>query len=294
MPSGASLGDYLREAFRQRWNLLLFGGGLAAAIMSPWPDALLPLVAAGEIAYLAGLISIPKFREAVDARVHARRRSGSSTEATAEQPRVDALLARISPEARRRFEDIRRRCREMQRLADEVRGRSGHDSSEPSDELRTPALDRLLWVFLRLLVSQSALQRFLASTTERDIEARLKQVTGELETARTAGDERIIRSLQDSVAVSDLRLDNYRKAVANARFVTIELDRIEGKIHALTEMAVNRQDPNILSSQVDSVAESMRQTEQAMTELQHITGLADELAEPPPILDAELDEVQQR
>lgn len=294
MPTGASLGDYLREAFRQRWNLLLFGGGLAAAIMSPWPDALLPLVAAGEIAYLAGLISIPKFRDAVDARVHARQRSGASAAAAAEQPRVDALLARISPEARRRFEDVRRRCREMQRLADEVRGRSGHDSPEASDELRTPALDRLLWVFLRLLVSQSALQRFLASTTEKDIETRLKQVTGELETARTAGDERIVRSLQDSVAVSELRLDNYRKAVANARFVTIELDRIEGKIHALTEMAVNRQDPNVLSSQVDSVAESMRQTEQAITELQHITGLADELAEPPPILDAELDEVQQR
>ena len=60
--------------------------------------------------------------------------------------------------------------------------------------------------------------------------------------------------------------------------MTVELDRIEGKIQALAEMAVNRQDPDFLSSQVDSAAESMRQTEKAVSELQHLTGLADQLA----------------
>jgi hypothetical protein len=73
--------------------------------------------------------------------------------------------------------------------------------------------------------------------------------------------------------------------------VAIELDRIEGKIQVLTEISVNRQDPNFLSSQVDSVAESMRQTERAISELQHITGLTDDLAEPPPILESDWREV---
>ena len=98
----------------------------------------------------------------------------------------------------------------------------------------------------------------------------------------------VIRSLQDSIAMSELRLDNYGRAKKNAGFVTIELDRIEGKIQALAEMAVNRQDPDFLSSQVDSAAESMRQTEKAVSELQHLTGLADQLEEPPPILDSDL------
>jgi hypothetical protein len=56
-------------------------------------------------------------------------------------------------------------------------------------------------------------------------------------------------------------------------------------------MAVNRQDPDFLSSQVDSAAESMQQTEKAVTELQHLTGLADELQEPPSLLDSNLKEV---
>jgi hypothetical protein len=73
--------------------------------------------------------------------------------------------------------------------------------------------------------------------------------------------------------------------------VTIELDRIEGKIQALAEMAVNRQDPDFLSSQVDSAADSMRQTEKAVSELQHLTGLADQLQDPPAILETDLREV---
>ena len=81
------------------------------------------------------------------------------------------------------------------------------------------------------------------------------------------------------------------RAKKNADFVSVELDRIEGKIQALAEMAVNRQDPDFLSSQVDSAAESMRQTEKAVSELQHLTGLADQLEEPPAILETDLRQV---
>ena len=91
--------------------------------------------------------------------------------------------------------------------------------------------------------------------------------------------------------MGELRLDNFNRAKKNDDFVSIELDRIEGKIQALAETAVNRQDPDFLSSQVDSAAESMRQTEKAVSELQHLTGLADQLEEPPPILETDLREV---
>jgi hypothetical protein len=50
----------------------------------------------------------------------------------------------------------------------------------------------------------------------------------------------------------------------------------------------------LISTQVDSAAESMRQTEKAVSELQHLTGLADELQDPPAILDADLRQVLRR
>lgn len=285
---GAGLGDYLKHAFLYRWNLLAFLGSSAAALLMPRPDVFLPLVAAAEIAYLAGLVSHPRFRAAIDARMHqAEKEAAAEPSATPVTRSVGEIVSALPPEARRRFETLHGRCNEMRRIAQDVRGRTS-GGNEAGEEIRTPALDRLLWVFLRLLFSQDALARFLRSTSEQEIRGRLEDLRKSLAAAKEEPDERVVRSLQDNVSVHELRLDNYLKAVKNAQFVAIELDRIEGKIQVLTEMSVNRQDPGFLSSQVDSVAESMRQTEKAISELQHITGLGDELEEPPAILESDV------
>jgi hypothetical protein len=285
-PGGAGLLHYLKEAFLFRWNLLFFLGGAAAAAISPFPDVLLPLACAAELAYLGGLASIPRFRSAIDAKVHADR---SSAGGAAGPPRaaLSDLLRGLDPVARQRFDRLRTRCLEMQRLARGVTGQT----SDPgrTDEIRTPALDRLLWAFLRILYSQQALKRFLAATDEPELQKSLVDLKARQAQAKERGDERIGRSLADSVATGELRLENYRKAVSNAEFVGVELDRIEGKIQALAETAVSHQDPDLISSQVDSVAASMAHTEEAIREINQITGLNEQLSEAPAILNADLE-----
>ena len=287
-PAGARLPDYLREAFFFRWNLLLFLGGTAAAALTPLAPVLLPLVAAGELTYLAGLISIPRFRSAIDAKVYASGGAAGASGAAAPPAKMSvvAMLKGLPADARTRFEGLHARCLEMRGIAAGVRGAAGEIGGV--EDMRTPGLDRLLWLFLRLLMSKTALDRFLQTMNEKDINSRLTELRKNLATAQTANDDRVVKSLQDSIAMAELRLDNFQRAKKNADFVTIELDRIEGKIQALAEMAVNRQDPDFLSSQVDSAADSMRQTEKAVSELQHLTGMADQLDEPPAILDADL------
>jgi hypothetical protein len=289
-PQGAGMQDYLREAFLFRWNLLFFLGGTAAAAMAPLSAALLPLVAAGEIVYLAGLVSVPRFRAAIDAKMHAAS-GGATPDAPPAQPAQSlvTMLAGLPDDARTRFERLHARCLEMRGIAAGVRGAAGDQHGAP-EEIRTPGLDRLLWLFLRLLLSKTALDRFLRTMNEQEITTRVAELRTSLATAQAGGDERIVKSLQDSIAMGELRLDNFGRAKKNAEFVFVELDRIEGKIQALAEMAVNRQDPDFLTSQVDSAAESMRQTEKAVSELQHLTGMADELMEPPSILGADLRE----
>ena len=293
----AGMLDYLKEALLFRWNLLLLFGSTAAAALSGAPDVLVPLVAAGEIAYLAGLVSVPRFRAAIDAKVHSSNRPATAAAASG-QPAMSvvAMLEGLPAEARARFQRLHERCVEMRTIAAGVRGASGAQSNS-AEEIRTPGLDRLLWLFLRLLVSKTALDRFLTTMSEQEVSGRLVELRKSLAAAQAApdktpgADDRIVRSLQDSIANNELRLDNYSRARKNAEFVTIELDRLEGKIQALAEMAVNRQDPDFLSSQVDSAAESMRQTEKAVGELQHLTGLADQFEDPPAILESNLREV---
>ena len=287
-PRSAGLGEYLKRAFLYRWNLLLFPAAAAFAALTPWPDALLALVAAGELAYLAGLVSQTKFRQAVDATAH---RQSRQTVAAQSRQSLEEIVGALPADYQHRFAQLRARCLEMRAIAQGARGRAGAGAA-PGDDLTAGALDRLLWVFLRLLVSQQALQRFLDRTDVNEIRARLEEARTRL--AAAGGDERMARSLQDSVAAQEMRLDNYEKARQNAEFVRVELDRIEAKIQALTEASVNRQDPDFLSSQIDSVADNMRSTEAAITELQQLTGVVDELQEPPAILDAPFGKVAQR
>ena len=276
----------MKRAFLQRWNLLLFLGGLAAAVISPIPDAVLSLVAAGEIIYLTGLVSNIRFRQAIDAELH---KASKQQAAVAGQRSLQEIVATFPFEARSRFEQLRTRCLEMRAIAQGVRGRQ----ELGGEDLNTQALDRMLWVFLRLLTSQQYLQRFLERANEVEIGNRLAEAQSKL-VGHAGGDERIVRSLQDSVAVQQQRLDNYSKAKQNAEFVHAELDRIEAKIQAITEAAVNRQDPDFLTSQIDSVSESMQSTEKAINELQQITGFVDEMQEPPVILGADMGQVRQQ
>lgn len=281
-PGGAGLARYLREAFLFRWNLLLFLGAAAAAVLAPFPDVTLPLVAAAELLYLGALTSMPRFRAAVDARAHAERgRAAAPPQALTE------LLAALDPPARTRFERLRARCLDMQRLAQGVRGRGAGEGGAAA--IRTPALDRLLWAFLRLLGASQALERFLAATDETALGREIAELEAKRAQAEARKDERLTRALADAISTAELRLENHRKAHSNAEFVSVELDRIEGKIRAVAEMAVSHQDADQISSQVDSVAASMAHTEQAIREIDQITGLGQELAEPPPILGATLE-----
>lgn len=299
----AGLWRYLKEAFQFRWNLLVLGGATAAALVSGHADIALPLIAAAEVTYLAGLTSLPRFQGAIDAKARAEEKgllpaAGTAGKPVANKPgardRLLEVLRSLSEERRSRFLRLRARCVEMQRIANAVRGDT-HDESGASTELRTPALDRLLWVFLRLLLSDQAISAFLQAADEKsidntlaDLKAREKKRTDALPD-ELEPDDRLLRSLRDSMATAELRKENLSKARDNAEFVQSELDRIENKIAALTEMAISHTDPDTLSVQVDAIAEGVSQTESTIRELQAITGMGSDTESAPSILDANLE-----
>src|SRR4051812_6076519 len=101
-PKKAGLFRYLKEAFAFRWNLLLLGGASAAALITSHADVALPLVAAAEITYLAGLATLPRFQAAIDARAHAEERGsiGAATpparNAAAARDRIVEVLRSLS------------------------------------------------------------------------------------------------------------------------------------------------------------------------------------------------------
>ena len=297
-PKRAGIFRYLKEAFLFRWNLLILGGASIAALLTVG-DAGLPLIGAAEVIYLAGLSTLPRFQAAIDAKARAETdpRAAAAARpapqnAAATRDRIVDVLKSLAEDRRARFLRLRARCVEMTRIANAVRGETS-DASGASTELRQPALDRLLWVFLKLLLSEQAIARFLQAADEPqilhtilDLGERIKKREAAVPEAERP-DDRILRSLHDSLTTAELRKDNIAKAKGNAEFVAAELDRLENKIQAVTEMAVSHSDPDEMSSRIDAIADGISQTEQTIRELQNITGMASQ-DETPSILAADI------
>lgn len=282
-------GKYLKSAFLNRWNLLVFLGASAFAFMSGSPDVLFPLVLAGEVGYLGLLAAHPRFQAYVNAQE-------AKTLRSQDVPNTDQMLRSIlqSLPARSidRFETLRSRCLELRQIAMALKDPSTVGSSV-LEQSQLAGLDRLLWIYLRMLYTHYSLERFLQKTSEAQIQDDIEGLEDRLKDTAELADEvhrqRVTKALQDNLQTCRDRLANFQKARANHELMQLEIDRLENKIRSLSELAVNRQEPDFITGQVDQVATSMLQTEQTMNELQFATGLSaieeatPELLRPPPV-----------
>ena len=266
--------NYFKTAFVNHWNLLFFVSGSALALLSGQVDVVLPVVLAGELTYLGLLASHPKFQSYVDAQHAKLLRSEGSQEAQATLLRILHTLPRNLVE---RFDKLRSQCLELRQIANELKHPAPQGIDQPLEASQAAGLDRLLWIYLRLLYTQFALGKFLQKTPEKDIQQDLQRL--QLQLAQSPLDEknvqaqRIRKTMEDNLETCRARLANLGKARDNYQLIDAQLDQLENKIRSLSEMAVNRQEPEFISNQVDQVASSMVQTEQTMNELRFATGL---------------------
>ena len=268
------LWKYLKAAFLNRWNLLAFLGAGGFALLSGHPDVALPVIVAAELAYLGLLGTHPKFQKSVEAQQAALRRA-ATTQSTGQT--LQRILQSLPRDMMQRFQDLRQRCLELRQIATDLRQPGDRVVDETFEQSQLAGLDRLLWIFLRLLYTHFALSRFLQKTDSESIQEDIERIEKRL--AQLPADpqelqqQRIRKTLEDNLATSQERLANFKKAMDNLQLVELQLDQLENRIHSLSEMAVNRQEPDFISSQVDLVATSMIQTEQTMNELRFATGL---------------------
>lgn len=285
-----ALGKYVKAAFMNHWNLLLVGAGTVFAFLSGHPDVVLPLVAAGEIAYLGLLGTHDKFQRYVEAQEARERRNAGqqSTEATFQR-----IAAGLPAAYMNRYEALRKRCLDLRQIATDVHQRVPGASGSTLEKMQLAGLDRLLWIYLRLLHTSWSLERFFERTSEQEIRddierlaARVAEIDGQNLSPRK---EKVKAALTDNLQTSRTRLDNLTKAKENHELIQLEIDRLENKIRTISEISVNRQEPEFISDQVDAVAGSMLETEKTMNELQFATGMTASEAAVPELLTREPD-----
>ncbi|HUY34687.1 MAG TPA: hypothetical protein VMV69_18220 [Pirellulales bacterium] len=269
-----SVVKYLKSAFTYHWNLLAFLGGLGFAALSGMPDVVGPLVLAAEAAYLGMLGTHPKFQRYVDAQAAKFARSKESAGA---EETLREIVESLPKESIQRFKSLRERCLDLRQIARDLKTTGNAETGLPLDDFQMAGLDKLLWIYLRLLYTQYALGRFLERTKEEAIQADVAHLQERLKRADMEPDaalrEKVKKTLQDNLETCRNRLGNFQKARGNFELLELEIDRLENKIQSLSELAVNRQEPDFISGQVDQVASSMVDTERTMNDLQFATGL---------------------
>lgn len=228
-----------------------------------------------ELAYLGTLATNKRFQRTVVA-------SQEVEERRQWQTRVDELVQQLSTESQRRYRNLESRC-------GSVLEHQQRSAVIPSGlEAQGQGLGRLLWLFLRLLLTRQAIERIVyesaAGTLEEksQLEDRIKRLETQL--AGNSVGEELRRSLAGQIDILKQRLQKRTEAREKMIFLDAELTRIQEHVELIREQAILSTDPQILSSRIDQIAASLDGTNQWIREQQQIYGATEDLLSEPPSL----------
>ena len=267
------LARYLKSAFLYHWNLLAFLGGASFAVLSGQPDVFGPLVLAAEVAYLGFLGSHPKFQKYVDAQKNqaARQQASAGAENTMQR------IVRGLPE------------KQAQRFKRSATGASNSGRSPTiSRSQARPASPT--WKISNWQGSIDCCGFTFACSTHKpcsNASSTRRTKPGSAPTSRTSKSGWAARPNRTTTHQSRSSARPFRTTSRPAASVwptsrkpgiTASWSRPRSttsktRSAPLSELAVNRQDPDFILGQVDLVASSMVQTERTMNELRFATGL---------------------
>ncbi len=272
--------DYVHHAFNARPVGMFIPpnwAGLAVfAILGTFNPGFWILGIGLELAYLGTLAHNERFQRTVRAdKQWQTRREWQGT--------VDDQVRQLSPEGQRRYRALEARCRSI--LDQQQRMVAGQAGVEAQGE----SLNRLLWVFLRLMMTRQGIDKIVqeASGGSEDI-SRLQERIQNLQTRlkdESIGEE-LRKSLSGQVDILQQRVEKRREAREKLAFLDAELVRIEEQAELVREQAVLSTDPQTVSQRIDQITATLGGTSQWINEQQKIYGAVEDLLSEPPSLTA--------
>jgi hypothetical protein len=183
----------------------------------------------------------------------------------------------MSPDDQARFRALESRCAAI------VGQQQGQDASA-AVVAQGQGLGRLLWIYLRLLLTRHNIQQILreVSGQDRALADRVTDIESRLKTAALS--DQLRKSLVGQSEILQQRLSGQVQAREKLAFLDAEMTRIEQQAELIREQAVLTADPQVVSDRIDQVAATLGDTTQWIREQQQLYGqVEDLLTEPPPM-----------
>jgi hypothetical protein len=267
---------YLKEAFWARpwgiWpppNLI----GLAAFGLLGFENWGFWVLGAGlELGYLLMLSTNSRFQRIVDSKASVAKQETS-------QQQIARLVARLTHADQARYRALEKRCQDV---LSHIRQ---HDTSNSVDvQAQAEGLGRLLFVYLKLLMTRGAIIKVLEGTEDagRSIDRKILDVERQL---RNASSPELKNSLTDQLEILGERKKRHAEAREKVTFIEAELTRIQEQVELIREGTVITSDPKHLSEKIDSIGDTLGTTSQWIRQQQELYGQTDELLnDPPPVI----------
>src|ERR1041384_6133910 len=153
---------YLQAAFSARpWGMFVppnWVGLVAFGLLGLEYPGFWVLGAGLELGYLLMLTTSPRYQNIIDAK------DASSTKQSTQQ-QLNSLLVRLDASDQKRYRALEERCKKVLERQHEI----------PSLDLQTQAdgLGKLLFVYLRLLITRAAILRVLEGSSTQSIDLRI-------------------------------------------------------------------------------------------------------------------------
>ncbi|HEX3126377.1 MAG TPA: hypothetical protein VH394_03535 [Thermoanaerobaculia bacterium] len=242
--------DYLKKAF---WaGPVLPGLGrlpvnalatLGFGILGVGHPAFWLLGAGLEAGYLALVATDSRFQRWVD-----RQRKAASTPEAATL-RLD-LVEQLAGEARRRFDEVDRKCARILEMAHDAR--AGDFEVESAKE----ALGRLSWIHLKLLVARQHLESLRRSTSSADLRRKIADLETELASSSEAP-ATLLSSREATLKILRQRLDNLERSERSLAQVNSDLDRVEAQIDLALESATARGGGAVVAADLELASQTL-------------------------------------
>ena len=265
---------YVKEAFNARpWGMWIPPNwvGLAAIGMMGYEYPGIWVLGAGlELGYLLFLSTSKRFRYLVDAKDSYALKQNS-------QQQLKNLLVRLDASDQNRYHALEARCQKVLEQQQEGGSVQAVDLQAQAD-----GLSKLLFVYLRLLLTRAGILRILEGASTQSIDVRILDVNRQLQHASA---DALKKSLTDQLGILTERKNRHTEAREKLQFIEAELSRIQEQVELIREGMVVTTDPTALSRRIDSVGDTLGNTNQWIKQQQEILGETEDLlGDAPPVV----------
>jgi hypothetical protein len=256
--------DFAKAAFRWRFKLPLLGSFplnpmlLAGfTILGFGHPAFWLLGLAFEAAYMIFLPGSDRFQKIVMGQDLLKDKALS-------EKKKSTMLSFLDSKSVARYEVLASQCAGLQKNSSAMLNGS---------DIRFWEFEQLLSTFLQLLTSRARIISTLSGLSEEKLQKELADLAVRLEAQQK--DSPLYSSISGTMAITQKRLENCKKARDNLAIIDAELDRIEKQFTLLKEETALITDPSVLTTRLDGIMQSMQQTVRWLNDSNEITGLSD-------------------